>query len=247
MPSIRIQTTQNVTVEYEIASVGDRILATLIDWAVYLAYFGTMVTVVAQLHVGMGPLTYFFLSLPMLLYPVLTEAIFDGRTLGKHARDLKVVKKSGVAPGLGDYLLRWLLTPVDLFPFGGIGLLAMLITSSGQRVGDLTAGTVVVKLRARAGLRESTFGGLGANPAAASAYQVTFPQAAQLADRDATLIRQLLAEGLRRGDQHLLDQTVARVLILTGIPGPLNQPAPWFLGTILRDHAHLAGQEEAGR
>ncbi|MBC7449022.1 MAG: RDD family protein [Hymenobacteraceae bacterium] len=247
MPSIRIQTTQNVTVEYEIASVGDRILATLIDWALYLAYAGVVGVAISQLHLRLGSIGQFVLYLPVLLYSVLAETIFDGRTLGKHARDLRVVKTSGVAPGVGDYLLRWLLIPVDLFPFGGLGLLAMLLTSNGQRIGDLTAGTVVVKLRARAGLRASTFGGTPADPTAASAYRVTFPQAAQLSDRDATLLRQLLAEGLRRGDHHLLDQTVRRVQELTSIPGPITQPAPWFLGTVLRDHAHLAGQEEAGR
>ncbi len=247
MPSIRIQTTQNVTVEYEIASVGDRILATLIDWAVYVAYAGVVGAVVSQLQLNLPPLVGFALYLPVLLYSVLAESLFDGRTLGKHARDLRVVKKSGVAPGVGDYLLRWLLAPVDLFPFGGIGLLSMLITSNGQRLGDLTAGTVVVKMRARAGLRASTFGGTASDPATASSYQVTFPQAAQLSDRDVTLIRQLLAEGLRRGDQHLLTQTVQRVQELTGIPHPINQPAPWFLGTVLRDHAYLAGQEEAAR
>ncbi len=247
MPSIRIQTAQNVTVEYEIASVGDRILATLVDWAVYLAYGGVVATVTSQLNLNLGTFGAFFLYLPVLLYPVVAEAAFDGRTLGKHARDVKVLKKNGAAPGLGDYLLRWLLTPVDLTPFGGIGLLAMLVTPNSQRVGDLTAGTVVVKLRARAGLRASTFGGAGDEATGAPAYQVTFPQAALLADRDATLIRRILAEGLRRNDQHLLDQTVQRVLELTGIPGPITQPAPWFLSTLLRDHTHLASQQEAGR
>lgn len=245
MPKIRIQTTQNVIVEYEIASVGDRILATLIDWGIYLAYFGTVFTGLVQAHVDMGPFTMFFLYLPVLLYPVITEAFFDGRTLGKHARNLRVVKKNGAAPGLGDYLLRWLLTPVDLFPFGGIGLLSILITANGQRLGDLTAGTVVVKMRARNGLRASTFG--GADASATGSYQVTFPQAAQLTDRDITLLRQLLAEGLRRGDQLLLTQAAQRILDLTGISGPITQSAAGFLATILRDHAHLAGQEEAAR
>ncbi len=248
MPTIRIQTTQNVTVEYEVASVGDRIVATLIDWAIYLAYLGSIYAGLAQMNLlDRGPFFHFLIYLPVLLYPVVTEAFFDGRTLGKHARDLRVVKKSGVAPSLGDYLLRWLLTPVDLMPFGGIGLLSILITENGQRLGDLTAGTVVVKLRARAGLRAGTFGGTGAPTPTGAPYQVTFPQAARLADHDITVLRQLLNEGLRRADQRLLDQTVQRVLDLTGIPGPIGQPAPWFLGTILRDHAHLAGQEETGR
>lgn len=241
MPSVRIQTAQNVIVEYEIASVGDRIVATLIDWAVYAAYGGSILFLSAQLNLHFGPFGQFFLYLPVMLYPLITEIVYDGRTLGKYGRDLRVVKKNGTAPGVGDFLLRWLLTPVDLFPFGGVGLLTMLVTPNGQRLGDLTAGTVVVKLGAKAGLRAGTFGGTAEE---AAMYQVTFPQAAALADHDATLIRRILAEGLRRNDRHLLDQTVRRVQELTGIPGPITQPAPWFLGTVLRDHAHLVGREE---
>ena len=239
MPTIRIQTTQNVTVEYEIASVGDRILATLIDWGVYLAYGGVLIFLVSQLNLHLGPFGSFFLYLPVLFYPLIAEIFFDGRTLGKHGRDLKLVKRNGTAPGVGDYLLRWLLIPVDLFPFGGIGLLSMLISAHGQRLGDLTAGTVVVKLRARAGLRESTFAGT----AAADSYQITYPQAAQLTDRDATLLRQLLTEGVRRNDYHLLTQTTQRAQQLVGIPLVNDSPAR-FLHTLLRDHAHFASQEE---
>ena len=242
MASIRIQTTQNVTVEYEVASVGDRILATLIDWATFLAYGGILGAVISQTGWRLGPIGSFLLAVPVLFYSVLAETLFDGRTLGKHARDLKVVRKNGTAPGLGDYLLRWLLLPVDLFPLGGIGLLSMLVTANGQRVGDLTAGTVVVKMRARA-LRPSTF---AATADSAAAYQITFPQVGRLSDHDARLIRQLLTEGLRRGDENLLRQTVERVQHLTGI-APSTAPAPGFLNTILRDHAHLAAQEEAAR
>jgi uncharacterized RDD family membrane protein YckC len=238
MPIIRIQTTQNVTVEYEVASIGDRMLATLIDWAMYVAYLGIVIVVISQTNSIPGNIGSLLIYLPVLLYPLACEVFFEGRTLGKHARDLKVVKASGAQPVLGDFLLRWLLIPVDVMT-GAIGVLVMLVTANVQRLGDLAAGTVVVKLRAGAGLRASTF----AATDAASNYQVTFPQAAQLSDRDAAIIRQLLTEGLRRGDENLLRQTVERVQAIIGI-GPVQQPIPWFLGTLLRDHAHLAAQEE---
>ncbi len=240
MPIIRIQTTQNVTVEYEVASVGDRILATIIDWATYLAYFGVVGVLISQGNINLGPIGGLMMMLPVLLYPLACEVFLDGRTLGKHARDLKIVKANGARPSLGDFLLRWLLIPVDLLPFGGIGIMSMLLTGNVQRLGDLAAGTVVVMMRARSGLRATTFAAIDA----VDQYQVTFPQAAQLSDRDASIIRRLLTEGLRRGDEQLLRQTVERVQAITGI-GPVAQPMPWFLGTILRDHAHLAAQEEA--
>lgn len=236
MPSIRIQTTQNVTVEYEVASVGDRILATLIDWAIYLAWLGVWGFLMSQLKVTTGTVFLLFLGLPIMLYPLLCEIFFDGRTLGKHARNLKVVKRSGGQPSLGDYLLRWLLIPIDLQFAGGVGILTMLLSASAQRLGDLAAGTAVVRMRPE-GLRESTF----AATSAAANYQVVYPQAATLTDRDATIIRQVLHEGLRRGNEYLLYETARRVKELTGIQS--DQPAPAFLGTILRDHAHLAALE----
>jgi uncharacterized RDD family membrane protein YckC len=239
MPAIRIQTAQNVVVEYEIASVGDRILATLIDWAVYVGYFGVLLWLMSSLDTRPGYFGSFLLYLPVFLYPVAAESLYDGRTLGKHARDIRVVKRSGAAPGIGDFLLRWLLTPIDLM--GGLGLIIMLVSPNGQRLGDLTAGTVVVKQRPRTGPYRSAF---EYAPDAAAEYQVLFPEAARLTDRDASLLRRILAEADRRRDRELLDQAIARVRDLTGITDARGQSGPQFLRTLLRDHAWLAAQEE---
>ena len=237
MATIRIQTTQNVTIEYEVASVGDRIIATILDylvlfvWAVVVIGLGTWLSPTALPVVAIG-----LVGIPYIFYHLLSEIFFNGQSLGKRARDLKVVRLDGGQPGLGDYFLRWLLRIIDLGIFSGaVAVVTILLNGRGQRLGDLAAGTAVVRLRLAAGKKlGSAFGPPDPN------YQVVFPQAAHLADHDVALIRQLLTQGLERQNYLLLNEVANKVKGLINIQTTLSDEA--FLRTLLRDHAYLASE-----
>jgi len=176
------------------------------------------------------------IAVPFVFYQLLCEVFFNGQSLGKKARQIKVVRLDGTAPTLGDYLLRWLLRIVDL-QFGGlVAVITIAATGRGQRVGDLAAGTTVISVRVRPGAAAGLT--LGADYLAG--YQVVFPQVASLADHDVTLIRQLMEQARARDNYELLNQLANKVKALTGIQTDL-QDGP-FLQTVLRDHAHLAYQ-----
>lgn len=64
---------------------------------------------------------------------------------GKNLMNIRVVKADGSTPGISSYLLRWLLFPIDSLLTGGFGLLVVLLTKNSQRMGDLAAGTMVIK------------------------------------------------------------------------------------------------------
>lgn len=233
MSTIRIHTTQNVTLEYEVASVGDRMIATLLDYFVYLGWFLLWVLASALLDVRVGAIGAICILLPTLFYHLACEVFFNGQSLGKKARDIRVVRLDGTPAGLGDYLLRWLLRPIEVLPFfGAIAIFTILINGRGQRLGDLAAGTTVVSLRPRP--QHAT--PLGTVLTHAD-YQVVFPQAAQLSDHDIALIRRLLHQGMERQNYLLLNEIANKVKSLTGISTELQDEA--FLQTILRDHAHL--------
>jgi uncharacterized RDD family membrane protein YckC len=230
MSTIRIQTTQNVSVEYTVASVGERIVATLIDDVVLLVWAGFWLGMVGALGVkqkavwiGMGVLvgaTYVF-------YHLLCEVFFNGQSLGKRARDLKVIRLDGTSPSLGDYLLRWVLRIVDS---GFVALIAILLNGRGQRLGDMAAGTTVVSLNApRAAAPLPTTPDAG--------YVAVFPQAAHLADHDVAIIRQVLRKGLERENYVLLNELANKVKALLGVQADLPDEA--FLRTVLRDHSQL--------
>ena len=233
MSTIRIHTTQNVTLEYEVASVGDRILATLLDYFIYAGWFLLWVLVGNLFNLNIGTLGFLIVLLPTLFYHLACEVFFNGQSPGKMARHTRVVRLDGTPATLGDYLLRWVLRPIEILPMlGTIAVITVLINGRGQRLGDLAAGTAVISLRPRA---------QHATPLAAALtqadYQVVFPQAAQLTDHDVALVRRLLYQGRQRGNYLLLNEVANKIKTLTGIRTEL--PDEPFLETILRDHAHL--------
>ena len=246
MSSIRVHTAQNVSLEYEIASLGDRIVAAIIDYVILIAWamLCAMLLVVPMISSGrasgsgFGPiviLVAFLAYAPLVFYNLVCEVFFNGQSIGKKARTIKVMRLDGTAPSIGDYLLRWLLRIID-FQFAGlVAIICIAATQRGQRLGDLATGTTVVKVRPNAGY-ETTLGGLSS----IAGYQVVFPQVAVLADHDVALVRQLLQQASARGNYEVLNQIANKVKTLTGIRTDL-QDEP-FLKTVLRDYAHLAQQ-----
>ncbi|TGE23035.1 RDD family protein [Hymenobacter metallicola] len=236
MSTIRIHTTQNVTLEYEVASVGERIVATIIDNLILFGWAVVSMGLLAAIGIDdavMPFLGVFLVGVPFVFYHLACEIFLNGQSLGKRARDIKVIRLDGTRPRVGDYLLRWILRIVDLGFFGGlIAIVVILSNGRGQRIGDLAAGTSVVSTRPRQGA------GALAPPMTDANYVVVFPQAAQLADHDVATIRQLLAKSLERDNYLLLNEVANKVKSLTGIQTDLADEA--FLRTILRDHAHLA-------
>ena len=239
MSTIRIQTAQNVTLEYEVASVGERIVATIIDNLILFAWMVAWVllfSAVAERNEVLAVLIVVVAGLPYLFYHLVCEVFFNGQSIGKKARHIKVIRLDGTRPGLGDYLLRWILRIVDTGLFSGlIAIVVILANGRGQRLGDLAAGTSVVSTRPR----HST--GPLAPAFTAPDYVVVFPQAAQLQDHDVATIRQLLFKGLERENYELLNEVANKVKDLTGIQTQLPDEA--FLRTVLRDHAHLAAMQ----
>jgi uncharacterized RDD family membrane protein YckC len=81
-------------------------------------------------------------------YFLIFETLFRGRTPGKRLTHLRVVTDGGSVPGWRQSLLRNLLRMVDSLPTGYlVGVVAMLISSRRQRLGDLVAGTIVIRER----------------------------------------------------------------------------------------------------
>ncbi|WP_035561636.1 RDD family protein [Hymenobacter sp. IS2118] len=236
MSTIRIQTTQNVSLEYEIASVGDRIVAAIIDYGLYITWFIAWSVLNRELNIaGDGQVGTFLILLPTVFYFLACEVFFNGQTLGKKARHLRVVRLDGSRARVGDYVLRWLLRPIEVvMTFGAGALITILLNGRGQRIGDLAAGTTVISLKKR-----PTYGSpQAADLAGLAGYQPVFLQAAALSDQDVALVRKLLFQGTKQENYLLINELANKVKALTGIRTDL-QDVP-FLKTILRDHAHLA-------
>ncbi|MGE5682147.1 MAG: RDD family protein [Bacillota bacterium] len=240
MQKIKIQTTQNVTVEYEIAGVGKRIAASLIDLLIVLGYVLSLVFIPSffkSLNIPGAVMTILFV--PAVFYDLLCELIMDGQSFGKKAMNIKVIKLDGGQPTFISYFLRWILRLVDIvFTYGTVATVTMLINGKGQRLGDIAANTTVISTKTNVSLSDTILTELSEN------YQVVYPQAAVLTDKDAGLIKEVLDR------LELISETESRDRLLLKTLEVLSQKlnvvpdieAQLFLTTILKDYNYLNGK-----
>lgn len=140
-----VETPEGVTLRLAPAGVVPRALALLVDW------LGLGVLGVALL-IGLSVAGKFGSGVMLIgvfcgqwLYPVLFEVLNDGQTIGKRVLGLQVVHDDGTPVRLPASAVRNLLMVVDLLPgTATVALFSMLIDPRFRRVGDRTAGTMVV-------------------------------------------------------------------------------------------------------
>jgi len=238
---LQIETTQNVLIEYEIASLGERVGAALIDYVVMGMYFYFVVLLASSLTMygsdDMEGLVWLFilLGIPWLCYHLLSEAFMNGQSIGKKALKIKVAKLDGSQAGIGEYLLRWLMWFVEgPLWFGSLSAVVVVINGRGQRLGDIAAGTAVVRLPRQISLRETILARLPAE------YQPTYPSVTTLTDRDIATIREVLAS--REWSQnHIIVNTLAnRLEQMLSVERP--ESALPFLRTVIRDYTWYAAR-----
>ena len=162
MDPIRIDTPESVDLALEPVGLGSRFLAALIDaviqYAVILAVLlvaAPSLAVWAELGayfdlIGSAVLAILLLVVALLffLYKLLFEAFWNGQTMGKRVAGIRVVQVSGMPVTFLQVVIRNLLRIIDYLPsYYLIGSICVLATGRRQRLGDLAAGTVVVRDR----------------------------------------------------------------------------------------------------
>ncbi|HMX39796.1 MAG TPA: RDD family protein [Saprospiraceae bacterium] len=246
MKSIDITTTQNVTIEYELAGMRERVLAYLLDWLILtMGYYGFVLLLNLlfdnRLFSGLSKVTLIWLS-PLaifFLYHILFEIWNGGQTPGKKAMKIKVVRLDGKDPEWGDVVLRAVLHVVDsLASAGVIGLLLIKSTSKSQRLGDMAAHTTVIRLfssqyhfRLEDILRISSL----------DTYTPIHPEVRNLSERDMIFIK----NALTRYQQHPNNAHYNAVVDISRHVAPLINRSNYghdpveFLRTLLRDYIVL--------
>ena len=236
MTKIKITTTQNIDIEYELATVFERIVAWLIDFFVIIAYLLIAATISGMLF-DRRDLNYGFLGLatPVLLYHFLSEWLLNGRSLGKMAMRLKVVRLDGSPPHVGNYLIRWVFRLIDCDPFffyGSFGIGAITMNAKGQRFGDLMAGTTVIKMERQISMSDTMF------TETHDGYQLVYPQVSRLSDTDVNTLTDVLRLYQRERNVKLLNITANRVCHILSVNPARNQDAETFIRHIIYDYNH---------
>jgi uncharacterized RDD family membrane protein YckC len=233
---VSVQTSQNVALDYPAASIGDRIVARLVDYGIFIGYFIGL-TVVAPKLFENSPLIALAISLPVILYSLICEYFLNGQTLGKKVMNIKVIRLDGTQPTLGNYVIRWLFRLIDNDLMGGlIGLSVILASQKGQRIGDMLAGTTVIKMKKAVLLEDA----LLQAEEKEKEYAPAFPQVTKLSDKQIGLIREVIATFKKEGSYELITSLSDKLKRLLDIQS--NMPAYEFLNTLLRDYAYLNGE-----
>jgi uncharacterized RDD family membrane protein YckC len=156
---LSIETPELVAIEMPLAGIGSRFIALLVDmliWGAGLFVLSLMFWVVAPAVRTFSQLSYQWVVAIVMLtlfllnwgYFTLFEAFWNGRTPGKRIARIRVIQRSGRPIGLFESMARNLIRYVDQFPgFYVVGVIAMFATRQHQRLGDLAAGTLVVRDR----------------------------------------------------------------------------------------------------
>ena len=151
-----ISTPENVDLEVALAGLGSRFTASLIDNAIRIAIMIALFFLVTYIAspgpdelVGLALALYFIGSFLIFFgYDVIFETLASGQTPGKKMTGLRVVRLGGRPVGFVSSAVRNLVRIADLLPAGyAIGVISILATEKNQRLGDLAAGTIVIRER----------------------------------------------------------------------------------------------------
>lgn len=237
MADTGILTGQYVRIEQAVASVGDRILAQLIDWAVVYSYLTMAIWIELELKID-GPWVVIITLLLWLFYTPFMEVMNQGQTLGKKVMKMRVVKADGSRPSIGAFVMRWMLFLVDGPLTSFMGLIPMILTKSNQRLGDLAAGTVVVKLQDYKKIQVS----LDEYDYLMKNYTPRYVQAADLSLEQIEIIRRTLLQAQESSTYDKLRQLSEKVQqkLAVSRAEPTDEQ---FLRRIVRDYQYYAIEE----
>ncbi|WP_276367615.1 RDD family protein [Chryseolinea sp. H1M3-3] len=233
MQTIRVRTTQNVFIEYPLGSVGDRMVAFLIDLLILILYTIPVLYILSKIETGNSYAAFILLGIPYTFYSLLFEIFMNGQTPGKYLLKLKVVRLDGTPPTIGNYLMRWMLIFVDNFlSLGAIAIISITMGGKGQRLGDVLAGTSVVKV-----INVDQLSAKHVFVTPEEQYTPTFSQVINLTEKDIELIQRALEVNRDQGNIKPVMAVSEKIQTLLDIK--TDMPPVKFLYTIIRDYQNL--------
>lgn len=205
-----IDTPENIEFAYEIAGIGSRFLAAIVDTlligiaevvivlliSLILASTERFADTAGSLLLAAGTLLAFIV---LWGYYIAFELLWNGQSPGKRLIGLRVVREGGRPVTFVGSAIRNLIRIADFLPaFYGIGVVVMFIDRRARRLGDLAGGTLVVKERQGVTLESLVRGSVPAPPPNAGPLpEPTMPGIELVNEQDYTLIQEFLR---RRGE-----------------------------------------------
>lgn len=253
MKNFDLVTSHNITIEYQLASILERFLALFIDLCILLVW-AWVANGIADSYTGRNwidrgiddYLMYYRMVFSFIFFPVFFfynlffEIFVSGASPGKKIMGIKVVNFNGQNPNISECFLRWTFRPVELLLTAG-GLAAIFVSSSekAQRIGDMVARTVVIKLRPT--LKYSLKDVMSIKTS--SEYQPKNLQVVKFTESEMLYVKNCIDRARRYpnpSSRKLLQDLTAKIceqLNIKEIPDPKKQPD--FLRGLIQDYVVL--------
>lgn len=238
MNKLIINTPQNVNFEYNLATLGSRIIAFFIDFAIIFVYIIIAGILLFNAEFLNGSDSWLIVgvvmlfTLPIVFYAFILEILLHGQTFGKKIMNLKVVKIDGTRATVYQYFIRWVCSVVDvLLCMGAIGISSIMLTKLGQRIGDIAADTTVINTKHNTALQQTLLAELIQN------HHISFPQVSRLSDNDMNTIKELFKKAYERKDYNIILALSNKLVTLLAVK-PAMRPEE-FIDLVIKDHYAL--------
>jgi uncharacterized RDD family membrane protein YckC len=236
METVRVSTSQHIDIDYPVAGLGERIAARLIDWGVFLGLY--ILFIILSLTIGtvssgaVVSVLMFVALLSYVFYNLVCEIFMSGQSIGKRAMKIKVISLDGGQPTLGQYFIRWLFRLVDFvltFQVGGV--LCVILSDKKQRIGDIVAGTTLIKTVQRTNFENIAFHSLPDED-----YIPVFGNVHALTDRDMELVHEVIAAFHKTSQFDLLKVMSDKVAKIIAVNPPRYGDEMDFLNSVIKDY-----------
>ncbi|MFN3315414.1 MAG: RDD family protein [Raineya sp.] len=245
MSVIKVETTQNVFIEYNLAGLGERILAFIMDFIIIVLYIWAIIFIAikSQIEAIIDTTTayillFIFLYLPISMYSLVQEVFFNGQTIGKRILGIKVITTRGKQPSLTQYMVRWLFRVIDIW--SNLGIVGIVVAASNpynQRLGDLAAGTCLIKLKNKTELSKQLI-----IPEFHQLYEPKYTQVVLLSDTDINLVKEALLTYKKYQNQEILETFANKIKEILQIN--TTDKNEKFLNRIVKDYTYLTSKED---
>lgn len=231
MDNFQIETAQNVNILQNVAGVGERILAYLIDVLIMGVYVFVIILLFSSIKLSdsLYMIVAMTIGLPLFLYHLLWEMLWNGRSPGKAVMKLRVVKTDGSKPAFSNYILRWLLRIIDITATSGaLALVTILFNGKGQRIGDLAASTTVITEKQTINFSQTILMDIP------DSYVPNYPQVTVFSDSEMQTIKNLFLEARYNGNHNVILKLAKRVSNVMEVK--LEETPIKFIDSVIKDY-----------
>lgn len=244
METIRVTTSQNIDIDYEVAGLGERMVARIIDYALFVLVAILAAIIISSTGMNLGRVSIVVMlvvySSLFVFYDLICETLMNGQSIGKRIMKIKVVSLDGSQPSFGQYMLRWIFRIVDFLLTSNLAaLICVAVSEKKQRIGDIVAGTTLIRTEQRVKINHLAF------MPPAEAYEVVFTEVHQLSEQDVALIQDVINTYMKSQNAAVVYAMATRVKEHLGVTPPEGMNDMKFLQTIIKDYGHQSVQAES--